>query len=102
MEGLDWSEERALFEELGEFYYSEDDDVCDKIFGNPDDYLILEKGGAVIKQYFKRQAWASESINRTHICAYQCWCEKCPLRDHCEESMYLALKEKEVDSDGAI
>ena len=28
--GLDWSEERAIFEELGEFYYSEDvDDVCD-------------------------------------------------------------------------
>ena len=27
MEGLDWSEERAIFEELGEFYYSEDVDA---------------------------------------------------------------------------
>jgi len=52
MEGLDWSEERALFEGLGEFYYSEDvDDVCDCNEGNDELLKELKDDDALVFSY---------------------------------------------------
>ncbi|ADB58748.1 hypothetical protein [Archaeoglobus profundus] len=75
MEGLDWSEERELFEGLGEFYYSEDvDDVCD-CDGNND--ILREKA-----EFLEKTIWAPESVIIFHICATKrCYPDDCPSFD---------------------
>jgi len=72
MEGLDWSEERALFEELGEFYYSEDvDNVCDCDECND---ILREKA-----EFLEKTIWAQESVIIFHICATKrCHPDDCP------------------------
>ena len=74
--GLDWSEERAIFEELGEFYYSEDvDDVYDH--NDVNDLSLME--------WYLRTVHAQESIQTGHICAVYVHfdCEGCPFAENC-------------------
>ena len=74
---MDWSEEeRVLFEELGEFYYSEDvekEDVYD--YDEHNDVFLDED----VELDPALRAVAPESIDLEQICATYADCKSCPL-----------------------
>ena len=102
-EGLDWSEERALFEELGEFYYSEDvDNVCDCDVNNDELLKMKCECGGELYRHCKHE-------DEDGFCEY--YGEYCDLIEDCtafEPSGYYKCEKcgklwivfEEVDSDG--
>jgi len=102
MEGLDWSEERELFEGLGEFYYSSEDvdNVCDCDVNNDELLKELKDDDALVFSY-GRCPFCGEDLELPDD-GYT----KCP---QCGTEFYYEIDEfgaigsifyKEVDSDG--